>query len=552
MPTVLSATSKLAANRMVKLVGAVITYAQPGDTAFGCTITPSDDTTFATRIALVDESPWLVEASGTILASGSCAIGVDGVAVAIAGPAGAVGEAIARAASGLPFPMVPQSQTSAGGGGTLPAVVNTAVSFNVSGTAAGAIYNVTAGSAAIIATLPVLTAGDAGLTATIVKADSSAGIVAVPGVGARLFLQGQSVTVLWTGTAWRIASGYLPCCAFANSFGTFSDGDVAIMGAVSLTRDMQYRQLAVTVGAALNPQGWMIYAETVDMRGAPAGAIIRNGGVGATAVGSAGGVAGSTTTGKTTPGSYGNTTGANGGTGNGAQPTNLAANSGGAYAAGTSAGAAGGTGSSGTGGTARAATSATPVFTYRGTAIPVSNYSSAGATAVVSSSGGGQAGNAGGGDGVNSGGGGGASGKAGGCIVINCARFITDGTTAAASMQAKGGNGGNGGVPPAGNCGGGGGAGGGSGGFIAVAWWERVGAAVAGIADVGGGNGGNGGNGVGTGTAGNGAYSGNSGAITTQDLQAQTATDHQVGGQTNQVANVGQTGGIPAAATATF
>jgi hypothetical protein len=535
---------------MVKLVGATIAYAQPGEIAFGCTLTPSDDTTFATSVALVDESPWPVQAQGTILPGGSCVIGADGVAVA-GGPAGAVGEAIARAASGLPFLMVPQSQTSAGGGSTLPAVVNTAVSFSVDGTKPGAIYNATAASSAIITTLPVLTAGDAGFSATVVKADSSAGIVVVPGVGARLFLQGQSVMVLWTGTAWRIASGYLPCCAFANSFGTFSDGDVAIMGAVSLTRDMQYRQLAVTVGAALNTQGWMIYAETVDMRGAPAGAISRNGGSGNTASGSTGAGAGSTTTGKTTPGSYGNVSGANGGTAVGAQPTNIGANTSGAYAAGTSTGGVGGVGASG-GGTARAGSGGTPIFTYRGTAIPVSNYSSAGATSVVSSSGGGQGGNAGGGDGVNSGGGGGASGKGGGCIVINCARFITDGTTAAASIQAKGGAGGGGGVPPAGNCGGGGGAGGGSGGLIAVAWWERVGAAVVDIADVSGGNGGNGGNGVGTGTAGNGAYSGNSGAITTQDLQAQTATDHQVGGQTNQVANVGQTGGIPAVATATF
>jgi hypothetical protein len=113
MPSTLPASSKLAANRMVKLVGAVLFYAQPGDVAFGCTIAPSDDTSFATRILLVDESPWPVQAQGTILASGTCVIGVDGVAVA--GGGAVVGEAIARAADGLPFPMVTRTQTSASG-----------------------------------------------------------------------------------------------------------------------------------------------------------------------------------------------------------------------------------------------------------------------------------------------------------------------------------------------------------------------------------------------------------------------------------------------------
>ena len=61
-------------------------------------------------------------------------------------------------------------------------------------------------------------------------------------------------------------------------FGDGSDGDVTISGAVTLTRDMFYRNLTIAAGAALNPLGFRIFvSDTLDLTAAPAGGIQRPG-----------------------------------------------------------------------------------------------------------------------------------------------------------------------------------------------------------------------------------------------------------------------------------
>ena len=111
MPTALYSPTPLLANRMIKQVGANIAYAQPGDTVFGCTVEPSDPVNGMTKVVLVDESPWVVEASGIITAAAPCTLAANGRAAAGSTPV--VGTALSRGAAGQPFLMVPQAATSA-------------------------------------------------------------------------------------------------------------------------------------------------------------------------------------------------------------------------------------------------------------------------------------------------------------------------------------------------------------------------------------------------------------------------------------------------------
>jgi hypothetical protein len=113
MSTTVYAVQPLLANRMVRQIGALIDYAQPGDAAFGVTLFASDARSLATDISLVDESPWLVTAGGIILPADTCAIGVNGVAVASA--VNAIGEALSRGAAGQIFELIPRTQQSASG-----------------------------------------------------------------------------------------------------------------------------------------------------------------------------------------------------------------------------------------------------------------------------------------------------------------------------------------------------------------------------------------------------------------------------------------------------
>lgn len=120
MPYPLPSSTLLAANRMVKQVGALIAYAQPGDVAIGCTVSPTDPVTFATLVRLVDESPWPVEVSVTpFAAAASCAIGVDGTVVPSA--TNIVATAVDNGAVGVPAHIIPLAQSSAIGVGLLRA-----------------------------------------------------------------------------------------------------------------------------------------------------------------------------------------------------------------------------------------------------------------------------------------------------------------------------------------------------------------------------------------------------------------------------------------------
>jgi hypothetical protein len=120
MPYPLPSSTLLAANRMVKQVGALIAYAQPGDVAVGCTVSPTDPVTFATMVRLVDESPWPVEVSvAPFAAAASCAIGVDGTVVPSA--TNIVATAVDNGAVGVPAHIIPLAQSSAIGVGLLRA-----------------------------------------------------------------------------------------------------------------------------------------------------------------------------------------------------------------------------------------------------------------------------------------------------------------------------------------------------------------------------------------------------------------------------------------------
>lgn len=158
MPYPLPSSTLLAANRMVKQVGALIAYAQPGDVAYGCTVSPTDPLTFATLVRLVDESPWPVEVSvAPFAAAASCAIGVNGTVVPSA--TNVIATAVDNGAVGVPAHIIPLAQSSAIGIGLLR-------SNNLSDLLdkAAARANLGFGEPAPFAAAHILAAGDDGKT----------------------------------------------------------------------------------------------------------------------------------------------------------------------------------------------------------------------------------------------------------------------------------------------------------------------------------------------------------------------------------------------------
>ena len=69
----------------------------------------------------------------------------------------------------------------------------------------------------------------------------------------------------------------MPWKAHQYWFGDGSDGDVTIAGTVTLTRDMSYRTLTITGANKIVTAGFRLRAQVLDLSGANAGAIQRNG-----------------------------------------------------------------------------------------------------------------------------------------------------------------------------------------------------------------------------------------------------------------------------------
>lgn len=338
-------------------------------------------------------------------------------------------------------------------------------------------------------------------------------------------------------------------------FGDGSDGNVTISGSVTLTRDMNYANLTISAGAALNTNGWRIFvSQVLDLTAAPAGGIQCNGNVGSPGVvnvqgaGAVGINAGVDTTLYAVVlagGAGGAGAATNGSNGQVSDDQHVWTNS-------PPAQAASGKGGNGTSGTGAAAQTSVPnarnmpqrllgtVFSYGITTafskMAVYNFPGAG-------------GGGGAGDGTAGGGGGGGGGV--GATIAIFARTISRGIgTAVGAIQAKGNVGGAGGVPAAGNRGGGGGGAGGGGGWLYIVCRFLFGVTGTNILDVTGGNGGLGGNGTGTGTGADGGGAGPGGLTTLANLQtgavSWTAGSAAVAGN----AHAGTTGGTGATALA--
>jgi hypothetical protein len=276
-------------------------------------------------------------------------------------------------------------------------------------------------------------------------------------------------------------------------FGDGSLGDATITGATSLSADAFYRNLSFGPAGALDLNGWRLFvAETLDLTGAPAGAITCS----VTATAQTAGVGASTS----------GAAGQNGGQGG----------SGGVGGAGGNGGAAGTAG----------ATSGTPTPALRQlvrTALTVSDLSSTLALGGSAGGAGGNGGSGGGGDG--SGGSGGAFGRGGAVCPIFARTINRDGTTAAAAIEARGQDGGAGGNGTATYGAGGGGGGGGGGGQVTIVCRNLAGSTAANAIDVTGGSGGAGGDGTGGGVGGRGGSSGPGGRLTLAVIGQATLTD---------------------------
>ncbi|HEX7235468.1 MAG TPA: hypothetical protein VF405_00825 [Gammaproteobacteria bacterium] len=255
--------------------------------------------------------------------------------------------------------------------------------------------------------------------------------------------------------------------------------------------------------------------------------------------------------------------GANGGTGAGAQPTNVPTLQQ-AFGGKGGGGGAGGAGSGGAGGAARAAAAVTlervvphwPI-TWAGPSNTVTGGSTTTAPVPIMGSCVGQAGSAGGGDGAaGKGGGGGGSGRGGGSVVVYARGIELGAGTAVGAVSAAGQNGGKGGTPAGAASGGGGGGAGSGGGLVLIAYDWIIGTQPAGDeVNASGGVGGAGGNGTTSGTGGNGGDGGNGGQIVFWNLLTNTRTivNGAAGGAGGAaVGNAGGAGGTAGACTADF
>lgn len=390
--------------------------------------------------------------------------------------------------------------------------------------------------------------GDASWTNLVALADlTGADGQGVPTGGSTgQFLRKKSGTNYDTEWAAASGGGTYDSAFLLQWFGDGSDGDVTISsGTTTLTRDMYYNNLTINGTGILNPNGFRVFVSgTLDLTGAAAGAIQRNGTAGANASGSTGGSAtGLGINGFGTIGGYHgvslsgpNSTATNGA--NGSQSGVSLVLLGGLGGAGGN----GGLGSSGTAGTGGVAPTALTVTSFRRITADFKRVQSSNSSASSLFFGGsaGSGGGAGSGNGTQAGGGGGVSGRGAGCIAIY-ANTISITGAATGAIQAMGAAGGNGAAGPNTNTGGGAGAGGTGGGHVYIVVGTIVGSA-SNIIEVSGGAGGNGGNGNGTGAGGAGGSGASGGRVTVIKLSD--------GSVTETVGSTGTAGGSASGSTA--
>ena len=306
-----------------------------------------------------------------------------------------------------------------------------------------------------------------------------------------------------------------------------SDGNVEITGTTTLTRDMFYDRLTIKNGGILQPDGFRIFADIVEIK---AGGIIRrNGNVGSNgtdAVGATigdGGAGGAALASGSLPAGEDGKVGGDGGTQSGLLESRTGddgvagddvAKSIGVAGVGGGGGGNGGAGDGGGNGGAGGAQTGTVFNVPRSFAsayiLADSDFSGGSMIPLGGTAGSGSGGGGGGGQSVGSGsgGGGGGSGSPGGMVSIFAKQIINNGT-----IESKAGGGGDGGAGADGvsgdgqGGGGGGGGAGGSGGAILLVYGDLSGS---GVTDVTGGTGGTGGAlGTGVGSGANGVVGSN-------------------------------------------
>lgn len=322
--------------------------------------------------------------------------------------------------------------------------------------------------------------------------------------------------------------------------GDGSDGTLTLTGVLNAPDNLYYTLLKPDAGGLLNPDAYIIYAKTLDLRTSIAKAISRSGNNGANGTASATSAAGGT--------AFSNrvlaTNGAGGAGAAGQSNNGVQGAAGGALTIGNGS-AGGASGTSGAGGSGIAANG------ISGGAVTTSmhfgrfEYNFLRGITQVAGGAGGRGGNSGGGDGANTSRGAGGGGAGGAVLVLICGEIITDVTTPSGVITAKGGNGGtNANDPPSGSVGGCSGAGGGGGGYIYCAYVKKTGPVVTNLFNASGGNGGNGGNGRGTGVGGNGGAGGTGGRI--QLFNITTGVGTLIVGSAGSAGSVGSglTGGV--------
>ena len=352
-------------------------------------------------------------------------------------------------------------------------------------------------------------------------------------------------------------------------YGTGITGNVTLnAGSVLLAAADEYDNLTITGTGAVRCENAILRVRNL-LNLATANALaIRDytGGGGADAVADAGGGAWGGVGGYTqgTSGTLQAPSGANGGTGVGAQATNaptlqqaFGGKGGGSGAGGDGAGAS-------VGGAARAAATITLervvphwMIAFTGPSNSVAAGSATSTPAPCMGGMVGQGGSAGGGDGAaGKGGGGGGAGRGGGVVVVYARGIGVGAGTAAGAISAAGQAAGKGGNTATNGCGGGSGGGGGGGGLVLIAYDWIIGAQPAGDeVSASGGNGGAGGNGLTTGKGGAGGDGGAGGQIVFWNLLTNVRTIvNGVAGTAGSAAAgaAGGAGGTGGACTADF
>ena len=313
-------------------------------------------------------------------------------------------------------------------------------------------------------------------------------------------------------------------------FGTGADGAVTISsGTTTLTRDAHYTNLTISGSGVLKTGNFNVYVSgTLDISAAAAGAIINDGNSGSNSTTSAGGSAGTATTGRVLTAGGGGSTGSTGtiatGTTPGGNPAGVLIEGGNG-----GAGASGGTSGTAVAGSAAGSLNLTPIASLSFPSVKKDSWFTLTAVsqtgiAPLGAGTGGTGGGCGGGDGVNTGGGGGGGGVGGGYVTIYASTIARGSNTNTSIIRSLGGNGGSATATLSGTAGGGGGGGAGGGGFVYIVYGNATGSTITNCIDVSGGTGGTGGNGASTGKGGNGGTGGNGGNYQIINLGASTFT----------------------------